>query len=103
LTKRGKRYGPRSLLQTKSQTELDAANQYTRKNDRYQEDQRLWQPDWNNLYDAPFFGTYVSVSAGNRTAGQSGRLAKGQLPVPLEGISVEQHISIKATRVDSHY
>ena len=93
LTQQGKRLGLRSLLRFKkiSMLSMPAAEDH-RRGRTDQDQQRLWQPDWNNLYEAPFFGTSVSVSANASKDSEAG--IEAQRLVPLEGINVRQDISV---------
>ena len=59
LTRQTKRNGVRSLFPSKSQffhTEIIPK--------RDGNSERLWQPDWNNIYDAPAFGSHAWAGAG---------------------------------------
>ena len=52
---------------------------------------KLWTPDWDNIYDEPFFGTYVTVSVGH---GNGSNLKKEESLFPLQGIAVKQDVTI---------
>ncbi|MCJ1241023.1 hypothetical protein MMC14_009027, partial [Varicellaria rhodocarpa] len=59
LTRQTKRNGVRSLFRSKSQF---FHAEIIPKRDGNSE--RLWQPDWNNIYEAPTFGSHAWADAG---------------------------------------
>ena len=68
---------------------------------RTHEVHKLWTPAWDNLYDAPLFGNYVTVSAGvpsGKHAGQERVQEIGVPSLPLEGINITQNVEVNETR-----
>ena len=55
---------------------------------------KLWTPDWDNIYDEPLFGTYVTVSGGHHGDPESRR---EQVDLMMHGIAVKQDITIQET------
>lgn len=53
------------------------------------------QPDWDNLYDGPGFGTYVTVSGGGSTRPRLGEFGKSS--PRSDGINVTQDVEITMT------
>ena len=58
---------------------------------------KLWTPDWDNIYDEPFFGTYVTVSGG-RARELAAQHEQDQCP--LGGIAVKQDITVHKTALE---
>ena len=52
-------------------------------------------PDWDNLYDGPGFGTYVTVSGGGSTRPKQGVFGKNS--PPSDGINITQDVDITMT------
>lgn len=56
---------------------------------------KLWTPDWDNIYDEPFFGTYTVTVSGGHTRGLQPKQEHD--PLPLQGIAVKQDVTIQET------
>ena len=102
LGRHGKQYGPRYLIRRNSTfTPYDISRMAAR---RSNDNPRFCQPEWDNIYGTPVFGTYVSVSAGASTrmplqprTGLQQR--KSHASDGHDGINVTQQIEVIETRL----
>ena len=89
LTKHIRIRGPSYLIGGKG-TDLGSSFGRTNTSDR----ERAY-PDWDNLYDGPGFGTYVTVSGGGSTRPKQGVFGKNS--PPSDGINITQDVDITMT------
>ena len=100
LTKHVRSIGPSYLIGGKG-TDLASISSVTNNTNRgMNHPERInREPDWDNLYDGPGFGTYVTVSGGGSKRPILGNFGNSpsEGPPPSDGIAVTRDVDITMT------